>query len=376
MKSKSDIIIIGNNHVNTLTMVRSFGEEGKLVNLFLYGEDNCYITKSRYIETVTFFPIVGEVIEAIKTFSSTYQIKPIVIACTDESISLMDFHYDELKPYCHFFNAGGKGIINEYMDKQKQLALAKRCGFKVPTSICSMPALVDLSGVNYPCFVKPKESLRGGKYISICQSQEELSSFLQGYEPSYEVLIQDYIKKDCEIVILGVTVGDDCIVPGYIHKHRELKGGTTFSSVCSINDIGMNIIESCKQLIRSIGYNGLWGIECIKRGEDYFFLEINMRNDATTYAMKVAGANLPYYFYLKTREPNYKLKNINIIPISAMVEFSDFMFVLKGKVNLLRWIKDRNSSQCRYFYSTEDIEPYRQKRKEFVRLIIKRIFHV
>lgn len=52
------------------------------------------------------------------------------------------------------------------MDKQKQLNLAKDCGFSVPSSIDAFPKDVNFKAVNYPCFVKPRASIYGGKKLA------------------------------------------------------------------------------------------------------------------------------------------------------------------------------------------------------------------
>ena len=293
MNYMSNIVIIGASHHNTLSMVRSFGEEGEKVILYIYGAQDSYVARSRYVESCNFFTSASDAVNYFSSQIHHFPRKPIVIACSDEVSSIMDRRYDEFIARCVFFNAGKNGRITEFMDKQKQLNLAKICGFSVPTSIDSMPTDINVQVIKYPCFVKPKASIYGGKNISICHSKTELAEALKKYNPKYNVLVQDYIQKEYEIVVLGLSAGDKIIVPGYIQKHREEKGGTTYSTVRPISQLSQNVVSSCKQLIREVGYQGLWGIECIKQGDEYFFLELNMRNDATTYALKVAGANLP-----------------------------------------------------------------------------------
>lgn len=369
----SNIIIIGTNHHNTLSMVRCFGEEGKRVILYIYGADKSYIANSIYVERVFYFSTASEAINSVKTFASTLISKPIVIACSDEISSIMDIRYEELNKLCHFFNASKAGHITYYMDKQKQLELAKECGFDVPISVDALPEEINCESVSYPCFVKPKASIYGGKNIAICYNQQELKDALNKYDPSYNILVQDYIQKEYEIVILGMSFDGEVVVPGFILKHREEKGGTTFSTVKPISELNSYIVEACKRMINEISYNGLWGIECIKQGDNYYFLELNMRNDATTYSMKVAGANLPLYYYYKVTNSSYTINDASINSINSMVEFNDFNFVLKRKVGLFRWIKDWKSSKCKYFYSKNDINPYYKKRKEYFNFLKKRL---
>ena len=43
----------------------------------------------------------------------------------DKSVGYFDLHYDEIKDKFICFNAGKQGRINEFMDKQRILELAK-----------------------------------------------------------------------------------------------------------------------------------------------------------------------------------------------------------------------------------------------------------
>lgn len=368
-------IIVGANHHNTLSMVRSFGEEGNKVILFLYGVESSYIASSIYVESVSYFKLASDSIDAVYSYSEQIGEKPIVIACSDEVSSLMDKRYDELISKCYFFNAGEVGRITYFMDKQRQLKLAKKCGFSVPQSIDVLPKHVNLDEIDYPCLVKPEASIHGGKNIAICKTKDELKNALMHYNPDYKVLVQDYIHKDYEIVVLGLSVGDKTIIPGFIQKHREEKGGTTYSTVRPIAELKKKVVESCLQMIKSVNYSGLWGIECIKQGDNYFFIELNMRNDATTFAMKVAGMNLPYLYQTLVLNPNAE-PEINIInTINSMVEFNDFNFVLKGKVGVFKWLREYHGAECKYFYSKKDSLPYRLKKLEYLQFLRKRILY-
>lgn len=374
MNHITKIIIIGTNHHNTLSMVRSFGEEGEKVILYIYGAEKSYIASSIYVESVSFFKSASDSIDAVSLYYKQTGEKPVIIACSDEVSSLMDKRYDELISKCYFFNAGEAGRITSFMDKQKQLELSKECGFSAPASIDALPKDVNIEEIKYPCFVKPKASIYGGKNIAICRSKAELKSALAKYNPDYNVLVQDYIRKEYEIVVLGLSVSDKIIVPGFIQKHREERGGTTYATVRPITELNQKIVDACRLLIKEIEYQGLWGIECIKQGDDYFFLELNMRNDATTYAMKVAGVNLPYMYQQMVRgidnEPTVK----TVRTINSMVEFNDFNFVLKRNIGLFKWIKEYKGAECKYFHSETDLRPYKIMRGEYIKFLRKRVF--
>ena len=373
MNHINKINIIGTNHHNTLSMVRCFGEEGRKVNLFIYGDNHSFIASSKYVDNVSYYATASDAVAAIPLDSSN---KPLVIACSDEVASLMDLQYDVLRQGCHFFNAGETGRVTAFMDKQKQLHLAKECGFQAPSSIDVLPKDVVCTEVNFPCFIKPKASIYGGKNIAICQNEEELKTALKKYNPQYNILVQDFIQKDYEIVVLGASFGEKILVPGFIQKHREERGGTTYSTVRSIIELDQRLVEACRQLIKKIGYQGLWGIECIKQGDKYYFLELNMRNDATTYAMKVAGVNLPFLYMQLLEKINSSIVLNPVRTINSMVEFNDFNFVLKGKVGLFRWISEYKRCKCKYYFSDEDPKPFSEMKKIYLKFLRKHVIHI
>ena len=374
MNRISKIIIIGTNHHNALSMVRCFGEEGLKVVLYIYGAQRSFIASSIYVEHTSFFTSASDAIDAAYSFACKFTEKTLIIACSDEVASLMDNRYDEFVKKCYFFNAGEAGRVTTYMDKQIQLELAKECGFSVPSSIDTLTYNANLEIVKFPCIIKPEASIHGGKNITICRTKKELKTALTKYNPNYNVLIQDYIQKEYEVVVLGLSIGETIIIPGYIQKHREERGGTTYSTVKPIKDLPQFVVDASKRMINVIGYQGLWGIECIKQGNDYFFLELNMRNDATTYSMKSAGVNLPYLYLQMIEYPGIYADIKNVRTINSIVEFNDFNFVLKGKVSLIKWLREFKDAECKYFMSSVDPVPYKLMKKEYIKFLLKRLF--
>lgn len=354
-------------------MVRCFGEEGRKVSLYIYGDDNSYIAHSKYVEDVSYFKTPKyAIIQLVKNVDSTT--KPLIVACSDEASSLIDQFYDQLNMNYLFFNAGYTGRITRFMNKQLQMKVAADCGFDVPYTLESLPNDIQVDNINYPCIIKPAASINGGKNISVCYTKESLVLALKSYPTQYSVLVQDFIVRDYEIVILGASYNQDIIIPGYIHKYRDDKGGTTYCTVKPVSFLPQGLVESCKQLIATIGYNGLWGIECLKSDNGYYFLELNLRNDATTYAMKVAGVNLPLV-YLQLQESTFDHNQPFFVKsIQSIVEFNDFNFVLKGKVGLLEWIRQYRLSECKYYYSKKDPMPYKQRKRQYLQFLVKRLF--
>lgn len=376
MNHINDLVIIGVSHHNTLSMIRSVGHEGVKPYVFLYGHTKSYIEHSKYIAGYKHVDTAEEAVDALAVFCKGADRKPIVITCSDEISMILDRCYDELYSLCHFFNAGEKGRVSHFMDKQVQTTLARESGFATPWSIECLPGNTPLEEVQYPCVVKPKESVHGGKKIFVCNNVKELKVSLKEFDAKYAVIIQQYIKGEYEVVIIGLTMNGQSIIPGFAKKHRDYKGATTYSTIYPISGISRSVVTAAEQMLSQIKYEGLWGIECIKMEGNYYFIELNMRNDATTYSMAVAGVNLPMVYYQAHNDDNYVFNTpMKVESINSMVEFDDFNFVLKRAVSLFQWKKQLNECRCRYYFDEDDEAPYRAKRKEYIRFLINRLFH-
>ena len=367
------VIIIGTSHHNTLSMVRCFGECGIAPELIIYGCKDSYILSSKYLSK---HHVATDAQDAIKHLTSQYGAgdkKAVVIPCSDEIAHLLNKDYTRLKERFHFFNCGADGLVTTFMDKNIQVKYAKEAGIAVPSSIEGYAKEMNLEKVNYPCIIKPLESINGGKKIVVCNNKEELKDALNTFDGNIKLLIQDFIKREYEVVLLGVALGNEVYIPGYIHKHRDILGGTTYSTVMPISEIDSKVTVACMELCKSFSYEGLFGIEMIKCGSEFYFIEMNLRNDATTYALATAGVNLPVAYYRYALGEKYEeTLNENVRRIDAMVEFNDIIHALKRKIPLRQWRKELKGSECKYFYSKKDIKPYRRKRNEFIKNIFSR----
>ncbi len=370
MKHTNEAIVIGTNHHNTLSIVRSLGCEGVSVRLLLYGDTKSYIASSRYVVSAHYFNKAADVVEYLK--SQHHQEKQVVLGCSDEISHLMNQDYEELSKAYNFFNAGEKGRVTHYMDKAVQTELAESVGLSIPQTInYKTGESKPLPAPEFPCIIKPLESIHGGKHISICYNKEELETSLKEYNPNDNLLIQTFLQKEEEVVLVGLSLSDGVHIPAYIFKHRETKGGTTFSTVYPIEQFDKEIVESTKRLVEQIGYQGLFGVEFLKANGKYYFIEVNLRNDATCYSVAKAGVNLPYAYYLANIGKNYSdILTKPVCTINSMVEFPDFVFVLKRQLSLKQWHRDLKSCECRYYKDEEDIKPYKLYLKSYIKWLL------
>ena len=351
------IIVIGVTHHNTLGMLRCIGMAGYHVDCLIMtdGKSNGFVAHSRFVKRTVACDSNQPVVDILKHYESESQ-KPIIITCTDNAASELDECYDEIKDKFLFFNAQKSGQITRFMDKQTQVMLAKGCGIKVPFS---REYDGSLDGIPYPCLLKHVQSINGGKWVKVCNNAKEVEEAVNENDERDRVLVQEYIKKEYEIVVLGVSVNGSVCIPGYILKHREFDGGTNYSTVYPIDDKTVKLKDKCIALVKEIGYEGLFGVEFIFNGNDFYFIEINLRNDATTYAMAVAGVNLPgMYIKAKTESTLLPINEPKVRTIHSIVEFNDLKHRKQYGVSILRWCKELLGAKCKYYFKLDDPMPF------------------
>ena len=352
---KREIIVIGVTHHNTLSMVRCVGHDYTSVELLLYGSGRIsHIAHSNCVNKTIFLETANDCLDFLMQRPAGKE-KAVIISCTDQIAQILDSHQEELQHKYEFFHTRRPGNLTRYMDKQVQVDLAASIDLAVPVSyVYKKGSNLKYNGP-FPCIVKPVESYVGGKQITVCQNIKDVQGAVGSAAIDWQ--IQELIRKQSEIVLAGVSLNTDVIIPGYVYKHRELKGGTTYATVHPLDEGMAPLIKKAKEMVRKIGYEGLFGFEFIFDGQGYYFLELNLRNDATCYAYKEAGVNLPLLYLMDKEHKDISPLIREIQRVDSMVEPNDFSFVRAGKMSLWEWLKQLRHAKCKYLYDRKDLRP-------------------
>lgn len=352
----TDIIVIGVEHHNTLGMVRCLGMAGHRVYLLIVGERKGFVCKSRYVKQSLLIKDVKSIPDILMGKFRDENCCPIVISCTDSIASVLDRNYAQLRNDFIFFNAGEAGRITHYMDKQVQVELAKDIGLNVPSSIVFRKDMEQQ--IKFPCILKPARSINGGKHIVLCSNMTDFKKSIGSFSADNIVQVQQFIKKEAEIVLLGLSIDGRIVIPGYILKHRENNGGTLYSSVRPIVELRNDFIIKCKEFILRTKYEGLFGMEFIKSDNDFYFIETNFRNDATTYSIAKAGFNLPEMYVRTVRHEKIDATSFRVNKIQSIVEFNDFKHRNEYGVSLYLWLVQYLKAKCKYYFDLHDLLPF------------------
>lgn len=358
MKEMFKILVIGAVHHNTLSIVRSLGKEFGYVKLIIVGQNSGYVGKSKYLSDVRCVNSVEELIKCLELNKEEYN-NAIVISCSDNVSHILDLYYSTFKSWLNLFNCHKTpGMITQMMNKQLQTQIAEKFGLRVPiSSIFKCNENTELQFSQYPCIAKPSSSFNGGKHIVICNNNQELRDALMSFQANTDVIIQQFIYKNYEIVIPGASHNGLIKMPGVVYKHRENNGATTYSTVKPHDKVTLELSNKISALIEDIGYEGLYGAEFIFDGHDYYFIELNLRNDATCYALDFANVKLAQWYVKSIMYGDVELNNVTN-QLDSMVEFNDFSFVLRRKVGFYKWLKQMRKSSGKFYYDKNDIRPF------------------
>lgn len=306
------VIVIGNNHHNTLGLVRSLGRGGLDVTCMIIdgGIKHSFVEKSRYIKR---FKLLSSYEELLACLLSDWCGSPAPVFTTSDGIAeFIDSNYEILSDRLVLSNCGMRqGELSLWMNKNTMLSKAAECGIRIPHSIhwiIGTNEVVLPPEIKYPCLVKPQKSSRASKdNFRICHSDDELQKALHEIaDDCSDVLIQEYIERDYEFLLMGMrsAATGRIVLPGGLHKLLTGKNTNNlglFAYAYTTGEIDASInTTAIERFLKAIDYDGIFSMEFMVKGTDSYFLEINLRNDGTQFCFEGAGVNLPLLWAKET----------------------------------------------------------------------------
>lgn len=370
------IIVIGGDHYNTYGIVRSLGESGLKSDVLILDSTSkdSFVLRSRYVNNGLGCSTHAETIEyLLKGYDNTS--KNIIICCSDEAEEFVLHNYKELSscfvlPVCKDYEE-----TIRLMNKDAITELANQHGIRVPKTWEVYNRRLP-SGVEYPCITKPLTSTSGHKSdIVVCWNEKELRDVIEDSGRCSDYIVQQYIKFEKEISILGAVLANgEVILSGCIDKLRTCMIGTTSFGVMVDNSLLGDNIPKLRDMMSSTGYRGLFSAEFIVKDGAYYFLEVNFRNDGNTYVSTASGNNLPLLYVNSIlgveggqKEPIY--------PCFFMLETEDFMTLRHNRVSIVQWRRDLKKANTCLVYNKQDIKPFRKKVRKTIISTMRRVWH-
>lgn len=391
-------VVIGRNYCNILTTARALGSAGYEVEVVkVFKEKPSALkflrtmkpdAKSKYVSSYREL-VVGSDENAIKgcLLEMAEKRKKLLVPVDDYVCCAVDRSLEEL---CKYFFAPGvnrtSGEIIRLMDKNEQKQQAEKYKLPVLQSclITSENGAFNIpDNVQYPCFIKPNVSMKSTKSaMRKCENQNELSEVLTAYadKGDFEMLAEEYAEIRDEYSLLGLSTGESAITAGVFRVveggHHDRKGVALIGETVN-PEAFEEIIGKCNRFVEGLGYVGLYDIDLIedKNGKIYF-VEINFRAGASTYALNALGVNLygMYADYVMKGKPvdeHARVQESKLF-ISEKVLMEEFA---RGDICTSQVREYMNMADIFFVKSRDDIKPYKYFKKFYLLSALVRILY-
>lgn len=356
------VIILGNDHTNTLGVVQCLGRVGISVSVVLWGAKSGLVASSNFVDQVYTAATPQACINLLRDVFKG--VEAVIIATCDAAAIALEQNRASIGDNFRFEYTEGSWSIEELCEKDRQVNLAQEAGFKVPWSSKPIECLVDVpDDVPFPCITKSLVSCKGSKNdLIIVRNREELMQILKTllvHTP--KILLQQYIERDYEISILGCGLkGGDCLIPCVENKLTLFPKNVGLECVAEIQPLeDSSVSQSIRNFIKKTGYVGLFSIEMMhcKTDDKFYFTEINLRNDGANSFVYKYGVNLP-------------LNHIENLYDKPLTQFSTFhpgyyiwemhhtLSLVHRQLGLRQWYKEFRKSKGFLTYFSDDKIPF------------------
>lgn len=181
------IVFVSKEHYNPLGIVRTLGEAGISPVVICVKGELKFVGQSKYVKKKYYVDTPEEGLKLIiSRFAKSTSEKSYILTGDDVTVSVLDKHYDKLKDYFYFYNAGKTGRIIHYMDKDNMLRVAKKHGLDVAKTwkihVGEIPR-----DIEYPVMTKAVNSL-GSEWkniVFICDNEQELREACSKIQSEY-----------------------------------------------------------------------------------------------------------------------------------------------------------------------------------------------
>ena len=311
------VVVIGHGYTSRLGVIRALGKCGYevIVIVIMVGvkkgkpdTSRPVDSYSKYISKIYYcLPDSECLIELLLDKCTDKTQKVVVIPDSDMSAAAIDLNQERLAKHFILPNINHcPGAVVEWMSKMRQKETAARLGLNVAKGVVievvdgvyTVPA-----EISYPCFPKPLATLVGAKTgLGKCETEQDLQDAIDRLiqrSPTISILVEEYKKIDEEHALMGVSDGNNVLIPGVIHTTSLASGGhfgVAKRGLIEPNANYQELMGGFKTFVQETGFVGIFDIDFYKSGGKYYFCEMNFRYGGSGYAYTKMGVNLPVIF--------------------------------------------------------------------------------
>ncbi len=279
---------------------------------------------------------------------------PVLIPASDEFVRFISVNREKLKDHFKFL-LPENSILNEILDKEKQLELVKSLGIKVPatyeiTDIGSAEKIIPK--LSFPVILKPGNAGEWKKFYTVkaikVNSEKEFTLNVKAIiENGLKVIAQEIIPGDClnnyEVSSYVSTDGKIC---GLFTIKKIRQYPMEFGYGCLVETCSNKVVEELtEKFLKELNWKGFANLEFKfdLRTESYYFIEVNPRVWQQIELPYEAGKiNYPEIFMKDMAGLPIEDKFIFKIGVKWIDLFSDMLssisLIKKGKLSIKDWM--------------------------------------
>ena len=360
---KEYIVFVSKEHYNPLGIVRTLGEAGIRPIVVIVEGELKFVGQSKYVKKRYYVHSPEEGINLILQKYAYSGEKSFILTGDDVTVATLDRHYNDLKDYFIFYNAGEAGRITHYMNKKNMIDIVIKHGLNVAktwkTKVGDVP-----KDIVYPVMTKAQNSI-GAEWkdiVFICHDETELKEAYTKIH-SDEILLQSYLEKIDEISFDGFSINHGRETVILTEVFQEYCIPDKYSPYWDVrNNTDLETTKKIRQIIEEIGLEGIFEFEfLVDRAGKRWFLEINFRNTALGYS--TTAADMPQVtLWCDSMERGSIEKGIlKEIPdgFKAMAECFDYDARVKtGIISKKEWKKQYRACSCKLYKGHDDDIPF------------------
>lgn len=205
--------------------------------------------------------------DGIEYLVNTYldaEYKPIVIISSDEIVSYVDIHREELKDCCILPITSTKGNLIKYIDKNTMTALAEKIGIQCPKSRY-VKWNSSIEDVTYPCLIKPSHQTAGHYNefkFKVCKNKKQLMKTLKLVRHESEFILQQYIPKELDVLVYGARMRDgETVIAGAMIRDRWADSGSSSHGFLTSEVPSCIDVNKIRNFVDEIDYYGPFSCE-------------------------------------------------------------------------------------------------------------------
>jgi len=371
-------VILG-GFVNGYGLVRSFSKK-KIPCICLDFEKNLALYSKHSKGIICPNPSTNDFIDFLMNLGEKLRSKGVFYATYDNWLIPICKNRDRLEKF-FIFPMSDWETINKCVNKTELYKIAEKNKIKIPKTFF-LNNIDEIQNIEnqlvYPCVIKPynptffKHS-KIGKNVLFITSKEKLDYWVNEIKKiklgNIALVVQEFIKGDIENLYTLTSYSNknfEIVAYSIGHKIRQYPpdNGTIISG--KLEDVPV-LFESCKKLVKILGFYGISNIE-FKKGEngEFYLMEINPRPGKWTYSSTAAGLNIPHISYAEILGEEFKgvektKKELVWITLLDDLYFSIFEYKNQGykdaHISFFKWIRSIKGKKIFGIYSLSDPLP-------------------